>query len=225
MKKNYTILFVEDEEEIRKNYVHFLANYFLHIYEASDGEKAYEIYKNKKPDILIIDINIPKLNGLDLLKKIREKDHSAKAIVLTAHSDVEYLLKATELKLTKYLVKPISRGELKEALHVAVEELENYDIKANKFLILKENYKWNCFSCQLTCGYTDVILTKKEQKVLEILFQNRGKLLTYDFIITEVWDESESLKLDSLKTIIKQLRAKLPKNSIENIFGQGYQIK
>ena len=224
MKKDYAILFIEDEAEIRKNYVYYLENTFLNVYEAEDGLKAYEIYKNKKPDILIIDINIPKLNGLDLLKKIREEDHRVKAIVLTAHSDVEYLLKATELKLTKYLVKPISSEELEKALHVAVEELENFETKSHDFLILKENYKWNFFRCKLTNAYEEVVLTKKEKKVLSFLFYNRDIILDYNTIIEAVWGAYDYEKIDSLKTIVKQLRKKLPLETIQNIYGQGYRV-
>ena len=112
----YKILFVEDDQVIRENYVTYLKMFFSEVFEAEDGEKAYELYKLKKPDIMIIDINIPKLNGLDLLERIRENDYSTKAIMLTAHSDKSFLLKAVGLKLTRYLVKPVSRKDLKEAL-------------------------------------------------------------------------------------------------------------
>ena len=100
----YKILLVEDEKAIKENYVTYLKMFFEEVYEAEDGEKAYELYKTKKPDIMIIDINIPKLNGLDLLEKIRQNDHSTKAILLTAHSDKSFLFKAIPLKLVKYLV-------------------------------------------------------------------------------------------------------------------------
>ena len=109
----YKILFVEDDQVIRENYVTYLKMFFSEVFEAEDGEKAYELYKLKKPDIMIIDINIPKLNGLDLLERIRENDYSTKAIMLTAHSDKSFLLKAVGLKLTRYLVKPVSRKDLK----------------------------------------------------------------------------------------------------------------
>ncbi|MGB5793051.1 response regulator transcription factor [Poseidonibacter sp.] len=124
----YKILFVEDEEATRKNYVTYLKMLFSEVYEAKDGEIAYQLYKEKKPDILILDVNIPKLNGLELLEKIRENDYTTKAIMCTAHSDQNFLLQAVSLQLTKYLVKPVSRQELKEALDLAISEL-NGDTK------------------------------------------------------------------------------------------------
>ena len=122
----FTILFVEDEKGIRDTYVEYLKMLFSEVYEAADGEEAYEIYKQKKPQIMIIDIHMPKMNGIELLSKIRETDHSTKAIMLTAHTDTTLLLEASSLKLTKYLVKPISRSDLKEALKLVIKELTSF---------------------------------------------------------------------------------------------------
>lgn len=121
----YKVLFVEDEKATRENYTMYLKMLFTEVYEAADGEKAYEIYKDKKPDIMIIDINIPKLNGLDLLRKIRETDYNTEAIMLTAHTDKSFLLDANSLKITKYLVKPINRKDLNETLNLTISKLEN----------------------------------------------------------------------------------------------------
>jgi YesN/AraC family two-component response regulator len=115
-KSLYNILFIEDEVTIRENYVRFLQRYFQNVYEANDGEEALSIYNKEKIDIMIIDINLPKLNGIDFLKIVRKNDHTVKAIMLTANSDVDTLLSAIDLKLSQYLVKPITRDELKTAL-------------------------------------------------------------------------------------------------------------
>ena len=65
----YSVLFIEDEKAIRDNYVSYLKKHFKNVYEAEDGESAFSIYQSKRPELLIVDINIPKLNGLDLLRK------------------------------------------------------------------------------------------------------------------------------------------------------------
>jgi len=135
---NYTILLVEDEIEIRHNFVLYLKHFFKAVYEASNGNEAYSIYKDKKPDIMIIDINLPSMNGLELLSKIRQNDHTTRALMLTAHAHSEYLMKATELKLTKYLLKPISRAELKEALELTIGELQRFTTISNEITHFKE---------------------------------------------------------------------------------------
>ncbi|MBU0632923.1 response regulator transcription factor [bacterium] len=222
--KEYSLLFVEDEKAIRENYVNYLQRHFNNVYEAKDGEEAYKIYKDKKPRILIIDINIPKLTGIELVKKIRENDHSAKIIMLTAQSDLKTLLKAAELKLTKYLVKPVSRSELKDALGVVSDELSKFDILVKKVLKLNDTLHWNFDTSELFGDNVKIILTKKEIEVLELFFSNINKTYSYDEIILHVWPDSFEDKTDALKTIIKNLRKKLPKDIIKNVFGVGYKI-
>lgn len=224
-KKPFDILFVEDEDALRENYVRYLKRHFRNVYEAEDGEKAYTIYKEKKPHILIIDINIPKLNGLDLLTKIREYDHTTKAIMLTAQSGKNDLLEAVSLKLTKYLIKPISRDELKGALNLAVSELSNFDVSSKKVLLLKDLFSWDYNSRELLENNKPITLTNKERKILSLLLSNISKRFTYDEIIYYVWADDEEDKLDALKTIIKNLRKKLPNDTILNLYGTGYKIE
>ncbi|MDZ7818214.1 MAG: response regulator transcription factor [Aliarcobacter sp.] len=220
----YSILFIEDEDNIRKNYVEYLKKYYRNVFEAKDGVKAYEIYKLEKPDILIVDINIPKLNGIDLLQKIRVNDHYTKAIMLTAHSDSTHLLKATELKLTKYLIKPISRLELKEALNLAHNELYNYKIIVTNNIQINEKYKWDSDSLELLDNSIVVELTPQERKFLELFFNNINKLLTYEVIIDFIWINTYDNKVDALKTLVKKLRKKIPEVRIKNIYGIGYKL-
>ncbi|MFA6197267.1 MAG: response regulator transcription factor [Sulfurimonas sp.] len=223
--KEYDILFVEDEKAIRTNYVKYLQRYFKNVYEAEDGERAYEIYKAKKPHIMIIDINLPKLNGIDLLKKIREKDHSTKVLMLTSHTDTGYLLDAASLQLTKYLVKPISREDLKNALNLVEEELSKFTITEKKKLILKDNFSWDYDSNELYDDNYLVLLTNKERKILTILFSDINRTFTYDDIIIDVWYDLDEDKVAALKTIIKNIRKKVPENTIKNVFGEGYKIE
>jgi len=220
----YSVLFIEDEKAIRANYVSYLKKHFKNVYEAEDGESAYEIYKSKRPELLIVDINIPKLNGLDLLKRIRETDRETRAIMLTAHADVKYLLEATELNLSKYLVKPITRQELKDALSNALDDLNRFTTTANKRVSLKENFYWNNETRELYNGNSLVSLTKTELEVFSFFILNVNKITTYDECIWKVWGEYSEYKIDAFKTLIKNLRKKLPPNTIKNVFGIGYKL-
>ncbi len=219
----YKILFVEDEKVTRENYVMYLKMHFQEVYEAEDGEKAYELYKEKHPDIMIIDINIPKLNGLELLKKIREKDQTTKAIMLTAHTDKVFLMDALSLKLTKYLVKPVDRKTLQEALDSTIYELTNYEITPLKKIDLKDNFCWNLETMELSQFNVLVELTSNERKFLSLLFSKQNKTFTYDEIFEYFWEE-ENFNINSLKNMVKRLRKKLPEDSILNQFNEGYKI-
>ncbi|BAK73599.1 MAG: response regulator transcription factor [Arcobacter sp.] len=220
----YKILFVEDEKAIRENYVTYLKMFFSEVFEAEDGEKAYELYKSKKPDIMIVDINIPKMNGLELLEKIRENDYSTKAIMLTAHSDKSFLLKAVTLKLTKYLVKPISRKEINEALELTISELLKYDVSPIQKINLSLEYSWNVQLKELKHHNNVIELTNKERNFLGLLFSHKNRVFTYEEIFEHVWGYDESITINGLKNMVKRLRKKLPENTILNIFNEGYKI-
>jgi len=219
-----SILVIEDEYDIRKKIVEYLKLDYKNVYEASDAEDGYRVYKEKKPDILMIDINLGKMNGLELLKEIRKDDHSTKAIVITAYSEVDYLLKATELKLTKYLVKPVSRKQMREALDSVNKEMEIYDVKKINSIKLNDDYVWNSDKEELYCKNTIVQLNSKESILLNLLLSKVNQPFSYDYISNEIWDYPPTNKINSIKLIVKKLRKKLPKNIIQNIYGHGYKI-
>lgn len=220
----YKILVVEDEEAIRKNYIIFLKMFFKEVYEADDGEKAYNLYKSEKPDIMIVDINIPKLNGLELIKKIREKDFTTKIIILTAHSDKYFLFEAIELKLIKYLVKPVSRKDLNEALDLAINEISQYTILNIKNIQLTDEYSWNTELKELKFHNKIIDLTNKERNFLSLLLSHKNRAFNYNEIFEYVWTNEELISLNSLKNLVKRLRKKLPENMILNVFNEGYKI-
>ena len=221
----YELLYIEDEDEVRRNYVEYLQRFFSHVYEAANAEDAWKIYEQKNPSILIIDINLPQMSGIEFLQKVREVNHSVKAIMLTANSDVETLLNASELKLTKYLVKPVSREDLKEALSLAIEEIRNFTIVPNKMVKLKESFYWDQENKKLFHKEDELSVSRKEIGLLTLLLSNTNKIFTTDDIMFELWYEAENSKIDALKTLIKGLRKKLPKGTIKNVFGVGYKIE
>lgn len=221
----YDLLYIEDESEVRRNYVDYLERFFKNVYEASNAEDALEIYKSKSPSILIIDINLAGKSGIDFLKEIRKNDHTTKAIMLTANSDVQTLLNATELKLTKYLVKPVSRSDLREAIALAEEELINYTTLSNKIIKIKDSFFWDQEHQKLFSIEKELSLTKKEIELLTLLFSNTAQIFSAEDIILELWYHSDGNSHNSLKTLIKNLRKKLPKDTIKNVFGVGYKIE
>ncbi|WP_457746821.1 response regulator transcription factor [Sulfurimonas sp.] len=224
-KYKYSILYVEDDEAVRSNYVAYLSRFFEEVYEAADAESAYEIYKEKKPDILVVDIILPGRSGIDFLRDIREYDHSTRAIMLTALSDVETLVSASELKLTKYLIKPISRDELKEAFEMAVDEIVNYTTYSNRLIHIKESCYWDQDKEKLIYHDKEIFLTRKERELLSLLFSNIHRVFKSEEIIFELWYDFDNSKISSLKTLVKTLRKKLPEGTIKNVFGIGYTIE
>ena len=145
--------------------------------------------------------------------------------MLTAYSYTKYLLEAAELKLVKYLVKPITRSDLKLALDMAVDEFSKFDVVAKKRVYLKDGFSWDYEKRNIFLNGIEVALTNKEKKIVALLLSHPNNIFTYNAIIIEVWDSFEENKLDPLKTIVKNIRKKLPKDTIKNVFGVGYRFK
>lgn len=221
----YKVLYVEDDDLTRRNLTFFLKERFSEVYESADGLHAYNIYLQIKPDILFIDINIPSINGIELLQKVRRLDHNTKAIMLTAQYDLQTLLKATELKLTKYLIKPINRKQLLETIKEVTLEIESYSTINTSKVLIRDNIYWDTHQSLLYQHNQVINLTSNEKRTLELLYKRIGTVCTYDNIIDYVWNYSETITKDSVKTTIKNLRKKLPKDIISNIYGVGYQLK
>ena len=218
--KNIKILYVEDDEIARENGVEYLENFFEQIYEASDAIKALQVYEKYQPDIIITDIQMPKLNGLEFVKRIRQKDKKTQIIIITAFCDKDYLLKAIELGLVKYLVKPVCEKEFEEALFLCVNSLQNNE---SNIIKLDENSYFDIFNKNLLINEEIIKLRTKEILFLELLIKNKNRYVSYEEIENYVWENSVMTK-DALKTLVKNIKTKIPKDLILNLSNSGYKI-
>ena len=220
--KQYTILYVEDEENVRQNYMHYLESFFTTVYAVPSSEKAREIIYENEIDILLVDISLPGKNGLDFVDELRKYDHNLRIIVLTAHSDLKWLLQATQLKLTDYLLKPVERSKLKAALEKAIYEIEHFEVVSKEVVKLANGLTWDIQE-KLFVG-ENIHLTFNEQLFISILAEQMKTPTHGDDICQEIWGEGANEKGSSLKTLVKKLRKKLPEETIENVYAQGYRL-
>ncbi len=191
------------------------------IYEANNAITALKLYETISPDIIITDIQMPKLNGLEFVKRVRQKDKKVQVIIITAFSDKDYLFKAIELQLVKYLIKPIKEKELEEALFLCIDSIEN---DSSNIIKLDDNILFDMYNKTLLVNNEIVKLRTKELLLLELLLKNKNRYVTYNEIENIVWFDSAMSK-DALKTVIKNLKSKLPKDLISNLSGTGYKIE
>ncbi len=110
--KEITILYVEDEQDVREGYTRALQRVSKNLFTAKDGVEGLELFKEHRPDIIISDIKMPNMNGLEMARAIREIDENANIIFTTAHSESAYLLEAIELHAEGYLLKPVQKNSL-----------------------------------------------------------------------------------------------------------------
>ena len=218
--KDLRILYVEDEDDVRRNAVEYLKRIAKEVLEASDGKEAIKVWADEKPDIIITDISMPRLNGLDMARYIRSKDQDVQIIIATAYTDTDYLMKAVELNLVKYLVKPITKEKLQSALSQSVEKIEDQ----NKFSVkLSESCAYNAYNQLVECGDEQIKLTKNELLFMDLLAHHVSRTLTYQEIEDAIWPY-EGMSQDAIRSLIRGLRKKLPDDAIENVSGVGYRL-
>ncbi len=219
--KSLKLLYAEDEEGIRKPMANTLAYYLKEVLEARDGEEALDIYYEQRPDIILTDLRMPRKDGLDMVKEIRKNDKKTPILMITAHTDKEYLLSAIELKIEKYLIKPIALNELLSGLRLCVSEIES-----GRSLFLEcKNCKFDFKNRRILHeGGKETELTHKESDFLELLLRKNGMIVSYEEIELNVWKE-EFMSIAALRTLVKSLRKKLPNSSIKNHSQTGYSFE
>ncbi|DAB35566.1 MAG TPA: DNA-binding response regulator [Sulfurospirillum cavolei] len=219
--KSLKLLYAEDEEGIRKPMANTLAYYLKEVLEARDGEEALDIYYEQRPDIILTDLRMPRKDGLDMVKEIRKNDKKTPILMITAHTDKEYLLSAIELKIEKYLIKPIALNELLSGLRLCVSEIES-----GRSLFLEcKNCKFDFKNRRILHeGGKETELTHKESDFLELLLRKKGMIVSYEEIELNVWKE-EFMSIAALRTLVKSLRKKLPNSSTKNHSQTGYSFE
>jgi len=220
LNKNIKVLYVEDDEIARENGLEYLENYFDNIYEASDALSALKLYEKYQPHLIITDIQMPKLNGLEFIQRIRQKDKKVQVIVISAFSDKDYLFKAIELQLVKYLIKPVREKDYEEALNLCIDSINN---DSSNIYELNEEFTFDIFNQTLVVKDTIVKLRTKEIDFLCLLLKNKNRYVSYSEIENYVWNDSAMSK-DALKTLVKNIKTKIPKELISNLSGTGYKI-
>lgn len=222
--KEITILYVEDEDNIREDLEEVLTLFCQNILTAKNGEEAYRLYKEKNPHIILTDINMPKMDGISLVKKIRKDDLTTAIIFLTAHTNEENLFSAANLNIQAYISKPtITYKKIKEILFQAVEFL---NLTTKLYIHINEKLSYDKVSGLLIYENDQKIkLNKKEKALMDLLVMHKNSLLTYSKIENSIWNPYEEVMTsNALRSVVKNLRKKSPVQFIENISGQGYKL-
>lgn len=218
--KKYSVLYAEDDEGIRKSYEMILRKICGPLRCAADGNEAFSLYSEKKPDILIADIKMPYIDGLQLIKKIRNVDKDIRILMTTAYTDEQYTLQAIELDISRYLVKPVMLENLKGALYKCVREIEDRNPEQ---ICFENGLVYNIPLKNITSVNGEIALTNIESRILEILIENRGRIVRYEKFETEIW-RNEYMSKETLRSHIKFLRKKVGNDIIKSAKGLGYFI-
>ncbi len=213
------ILIAEDDELFAQTLEDFLTDEGFIVEIAHNGATAEELCYEKNYDLLLLDINMNDLTGLQLLKNLRDNNNITPAIYLTSYKDKDTLLKGFETGADDYLKKPVDLDELLMRINALLKRsnkvLHSIDIaefvydKKQKVLI-KEQQIFQ--------------LAKKQALLLEILIENRNKTVSKDHIKSRLWEWDETPSDGALRVYINDLKKILGKDLIENIKGIGYRL-
>lgn len=219
--KTLNVLYIEDDLKNQAIISKALELYCNEVIVASDGEEGLYFYELNKEllDILVVDISLPKINGLEVIKKIRQIDKKIPIIITTAHTDKEYLLEALTYKLESYIVKPFSF----EKLMSIFEEHIQREFNITSYVQITESIKLNLTMNELEIKGFPVKLEPKEFKFLSLITKNINKIVTYDVIEYYVYGE-QSMSKSAIRTIVSNLNKKLGHKFILNYSNEGYMF-
>jgi len=227
MKK--TVLVVEDDRAVRNLITTALEMNGYDFVAAEDGNSALSLAVSALPDMIILDLGLPDMDGNAIIKKIRGWTNNP-IIVVSARIDVEDKIKALDSGADDYIVKPFSVDELLARIRAAIRKLDHaggshgYETKF-KNGELTIDFMSGC----VIAGEREVHLTPIEFKLLCMLAKNAGKVLTYNYIIQEVWPNPQGNEIPSLRVFMATLRKKIERSpdqpeQIQTHVGIGYRL-
>lgn len=218
------VLLAEDETSLGMIVKESLESRDFVVYHAENGEEALEIYTKNEPDILVLDVMMPKKDGFTLAKEIRETNKSIPIIFLTAKSQTADVLEGFNLGGNDYLKKPFSMEELIVRIKALLSRIE---VKTNLELIKIGNYIFNFTKQTLEFDDVKVNLTHREAELLLHLNNKKNQVLDRTFILNKLWGNDDFFNARSMDVFISKLRKKLKKDDniqILNIRGFGYKL-
>lgn len=215
------LLVVEDEESLLSALVKGFTKLGYAVDAAAHGEEALELYYGSFYDAIILDLNLPKLDGVDVLKEIRQDNSQAKVIILSARSEVEDKILGLDLGANDYLAKPFNFLELE----ARVRALLRRDFSVISSEITVSTLTVDTSLKKAFCQGREISLTKKEYGILEYLLVNRGSVISSETLMEHVWDSNADILSNALKVHINSIRKKLPEDIIKNARGQGYYVE
>lgn len=219
---HFPILYVEDDHRIREKMQTILNRRFSNLHIAENGLVGLDLYHKISPRVMIVDLRMPHMGGLELIQKVRELDPHVHIIVTSAHSNKEDLLSAIHLNVNRYLIKPIDVNELLTHLH---DEHNRYAKTKNRNVIsLSHSHTYDLDKKSLLKNDQPLQLTKTENDILHLLVANPNIPMDYNRLETEIWGNTPMTKY-TLRTHVMQLRKKLGNEiTIKNFSGQGYML-
>ncbi len=217
------ILVVEDDESIRTSIEEFLSASNYLVDTANDGAQALEKVKKRSPDLVVLDLGLPKISGESVCQEIKRQHPETPVIILTAKNQPSDVVSGFQLGADDYIRKPFELDELMARIRARLKNITDEEkLQVDDLLLDIQTVK-------VTRSGTDIILSPREFKLLQYLMTNVGKVLSREMILNRVWQYSYDVDTRVVDVYIGYLRKKIdsgsPKKLITSVRGFGYVLK
>ncbi|ESZ37313.1 MULTISPECIES: response regulator transcription factor [unclassified Mesorhizobium] len=223
---NVSILVVDDEPPIRKLLRVGLGSQGYAVSEAPNAKAAIELVDAQKPDLILLDLGLPGMGGLDLLRKWRGDGLDVPVVILSSRTDEAGIVAALELGADDYITKPFGMNELVARIRVALRH--RFQQQGEKPVFQTGDLSVDLVKRIVKVEGKEIKLSPKEYDILRIMVQHAGKVLTHHFLLKQVWGDSTDVQY--LRVYVRQLRQKIEKSPdqpryITTETGVGYRLR
>ncbi|AXH12234.1 response regulator transcription factor [Halarcobacter bivalviorum] len=215
------ILILEDDELFLETLEDFLSDEGFEVKCAIDGEEVLDYCFEEKYDLYLLDINVPKISGIELLKRLREANDTTPTIYLTSHKDKDMLTKGFLSGCDDYLKKPVDLDELL----LRINSLLKRSGKFKEEIFLKDELVFDVKNRRLLKAKEDLNLTSKVIDLLELFLEKKDCIVTKEMIISRLWNYNEDYSEGSIRVYINNLKKIFGKDTIKNLKGIGYKFE
>lgn len=220
------ILIVEDDERIAESLVEALSDQHYVVDVANDGQQGWEFIETLTYDLILLDVMLPKIDGISLCQQVRSRGYRMPILLLTARDTTIDKVAGLDAGADDYVVKPYKLQELMARIRALLRRggLDSPPIMQWGSLRLDSS------TCEVTYGKQPVNITPKEYRLLELFLRRGCRVFSRSAILENLWSFEEPPGEDTVKTHIKRLRQKLkvvgaPDDFIETVYGLGYRLK
>ena len=215
------ILVVEDDINLGKGLKSGLEQHHYTVDWVKDGKEAFNIVQNERFDALVLDIGLPSLSGMDLLKNIRAKNIDVPALFLTSYDTVEDRVKGLDIGADDYLCKPFDLGEL----CARIRAIQRRSAARAVSTVIYKNITVDPAARSVCRDGKQLELSRREFVLLHLLLDNVGRVMTRELIAQNLYGWGDDIDSNALEVHIHNLRKKLGEGIISTIRGVGYMIK
>lgn len=202
-------LIVDDEPQIRKMVEVTLTSCGFKLIEAESGNEAIRLTGSYKPDVIILDLGLPDIDGMEVIKRLREWTNTP-VVVVSARSDSHDIVEAFELGADDYMTKPFDMDVLIARLHAAIKH--TYQKELGDSLLEAGDIQINLIRHEVKINDSVIELSPKEYDLLSFLMRHQGKMLTHKQILKEIWSAAHAYDNQYLRVYIMQIRQKIEKD-------------